>query len=229
MRIELAFHPMQWAKQAADSVDVMFDPDANTKPTSDNRNRTCSAFLRDAAKKPDVLLMIDDDVTPQRNPLTLVPMMCAEDSPYDVIGLPTPAWQPQIDPVNPLRWMVFDVNEDEETLVQDAAKLNAPGMVQWDLVGSGAIMIHRRVLESHWMRAPFADKFNRDGHRVRGHDFNFSHRCRAAEFGVWASMDHRCGHSPRVELLDIARMMALQERKAEPVYHAAVMPDWAAS
>ena len=225
VRIELAVKPTQWATECADTIRLAIDADASSKPTSDNRNRVCSAFVA-SEEHPEVLLMVDADVIPLCNPLPLAVKMCAEGSPYDVIGLPTAAWQPQLYPNHPLRWMLWDLGPNNE-LFQDETKLNAPGLVEWDLVGSGAIMIHRRVLEDPRMRAPFADKFNEDGWRTRGHDMHFSYRCKASGHRVWASGDHRCGHCPRIELVDIARTMVPKDR--EPVYTAAVMPSWAAS
>jgi len=209
IRPELAYAIAHWVLTGGDRLRVLIDPDANSKPTSDNRNRTCSRFLAHP-DKPEVLFMVDADIAAP-SPIPYALKMCEQDSPYDIIGMLCPAWQPITYPDAPLRWMAFDLSP-EGRLVQDKAKLNAPGLLRWDLVGSGALLIHRRVLEDPSMAAPFADRFDGRGFRVSGHDFEFCRRAGMAGYKTWVAMDARCGHQVTVDLADVARLLAHAEQ-----------------
>ena len=226
VRAEMMLTMVQWAQNGGWH---MYLAATDTKPTTDNRNRICAGFL-EMEQAPDVLLMIDEDIFVRRCPVPLVHDMMAPDSAYDVVGLMCPTWRPDRSASEPILWAAH--NLDGETLVQNI-DLNAQGLCEVDLVGSGAILIRRRVLEHPDMRAPFMDVFDADGLRKRGHDYEFCIRAKAAGFRVWLARDYVCGHSRQLEMLDVARMQhawdnerAMYERE---LMREAVMPGEASS
>jgi hypothetical protein len=228
IRTELMMAMISWAQSDAWNMILAA---SDTKPTTDNRNRICAEFLK-MERQPDVLMTVDADVFPRRCPAPLVRQMMEPDSPYDVIGLVCPTWRPDLSAANPIRWAVH--NLDGENLVP--ANLNTgDALVEVDLIGSGAILMRRNVLEDPHMRAPFMDVFSGQGFRKRGHDYHFCYRAKRLGYRIWAAPAHICGHSRQIELLDVVRMQQLWEaerERYERVLEAprmAEMPEWAAS
>jgi len=140
----------------------------------------------------------------------------------DVVGLLCPTWRPDLVREQPIRWAAFNADAGG-TLVQDF-DLNVKEPLEVAMVGSGAILIRREVLEHPAMRAPFMDVWTEEGTRMRGHDYNFCLRARAAGFGVWLDRSYVCGHLRLTELLDVAAACV-----APGVREADGVPEWAAS
>jgi len=171
---------------------------SRAQPVASNRNGIVKRFLVGDA---DYLLMLDHDQMfhPQQNPLDYV----FED--LDVVGFPTPLWKPDRSPTNPIRWNVW--LEDGEGNRTSGTLEEGAGLVECAAVGTGAILIARRVFEHPDLRAPFLDEWDEDGIRTRGEDLTFCERARAAGFRVYAAMDMPCGHLKEVNLLHMMRLM----------------------
>jgi len=162
------------------------------EPICSNRACIVNRFLKTDC---DYLLMIDDDVIPMHNPLELV---YADE---DIIGSPAKVRQ------NPqeLNWTAYVKAKDKDkdgyyptdfgTVSSDADLLKV------DIVGTGCILIKRRVLEK--LKAPFLVEFREDGTNKYGTDFAFCRRAAKAGFGIYTTPQRLCEHIKEVGLLDM--------------------------
>lgn len=148
----------------------------------EHRNQIVKDFLDTDC---DYLLMVDSDNPPPMNVLDLVELD------KDVIGLPTPInmeWQQGIPDV---RWNVFG---DDDLPVKETGE----GLQEVNMVGSGVILIARRVLEK--VKHPFTEIRNEDGLRIVGTDAAFCKRAKNAGFKIWTNWDYTCRHFKCVDL-----------------------------
>lgn len=160
------------------------------KPISHNRNQIVKDFM---VGDFDFLLMIDDDQAPiGDDPLELVRLNKA------IVGLPTPIYNEVKNPDNPIAW---NVGRDSEQGNWDLIQLEDVGLVEVDAVGTGIMLIARRVLEHPAMRAPFMDKFDEDGIRIQGLDFLFCRRAREAGFKVYVHTKYLSEHFVELPVL----------------------------
>jgi len=139
----------------------------------------------------DFLLSIDADNPPTKNPLDLVFLD------KDIMGLPTPQWY----------------SEDKYPIFWTALKKVPNGWDQWedrqglqqvDAVGSGCIIIKRKVFEAI-PDAPFERKWNKDGTQESGADFNFCEKARSRGFEIWTHFDYPCSHFKELDLLEVLK------------------------
>ncbi len=157
----------------------------------------------------EFLLLVDDDNPPQNNPLELA------DLDLDVVGLPTPVWHSEVRGDRPFYYNALKAVYLESGVVegfkpiQDAFPGFAfSGLHECDAVGTGCIMIARRVLErlmqlavgSQGMRAPFMRTWDDTGAVVMGNDYAFCTRAKAAGFKIHAHFDYMCHHHNELEL-----------------------------
>ena len=166
----------------------------------------------------DFLLSIDADNPPNQNPLDLVSLD------LDVVGCPTPVWHcdassPGDRPyyLNALREV-----EDEDGSIGfrplDAYEgFVSAGLQRADAVGTGCILIARRVLEKlaafsettgDPLASPFFRAWNPDGTVAMGNDYAFCRRARASGFEVWAHFDYTCKHFVEMEITEVVNSMA---------------------
>jgi len=134
----------------------------------------------------DYLLVIDADNPPRNNPLDLV------DLDLDVVGCPTPIWRPGSG--YPICWNAMDRVEDGWREHAEKA-----GLQEVDAVGSGCVLIARRVLAS--LEAPWVRVWDERGFVAEGTDFAFCRRAKAAGWRVWAHYDYPCEHHREVGLI----------------------------
>ena len=151
--------------------------DPTWKPCEYNRAR-----IHDEAvcKKYDWLLMIDADNPPQRNPLDLIDLNC------DVIGLPTLVYAK-----GGIYWNGMDWNESEQGW---NAHKTQEGLQEVDAVGSGCILIARRVLVALHHRQPWVREWDSRGFVTAGTDWAFCKRAKSAGYRVWMHYDYWCEH-----------------------------------
>lgn len=144
------------------------------------RNHIVRQFL---AGDWEALIMVDDDVVPATTMLSLVEGF---DS-YDVVAMPTFVWRPNLAPV-PVP-AVFGMSDIQ--LVGGGALRAA------EIVGTGCIAIHRRVLEG-LHEEPFTVGFE-DGRDVSD-DIMFCRAVRAAGFTIGADFTTGADHHTTVSL-----------------------------
>ena len=175
-----------------EGVELIFEEPSISwhNPICSNRNRIVKRFLKTDC---DFLLMMDDDIVPQHNPAQLV------FADKDIIGSPAKIRQD-----GGFNWVAYVYNKVVKGYVPvDFSEMDARfDLYPVDIVGTGCIMIKRRVLEK--LKAPFLIKFNRDGICEMGTDFAFCEKAKKAGFEIYTTgLDRVCEHWKQFGLLDI--------------------------
>ena len=149
----------------------------------EHRNKIVKDFLKTDL---EYLVMIDSDNPPPDNLLDLL----QEDK--DVIALPTPInmnWNGVTD----IYWSAFrDGMPIKET---------GSGLERVEAVGTGCIIIHRRVLEK--IKHPFTTIRDKEDLRTVGTDVAFCNRCKENDFKIYVAWDYPCRHYKDIDLLTI--------------------------
>jgi len=164
----------------------------NARPIQHNRNNIVLNFLKTDYT---YLCMIDNDIVPHGNIFDVLPLD------LDIIGLPCPQWKE-----DNLMWLVMKYIEEEKGFKQMDVN-NKRGIIETDAVGTGAILIHRRVLEHPEMKAPFNRSWTEDGLQNIGLDFLFCMRAKKLGFKVFAHLDFVCSNFVTVDLLKINNLL----------------------
>jgi len=159
------------------------------KTIDNNRNLIVKEFLETDY---DYLLMIDSDIIPTKNILDLVELD------KDVIGGVCPQWHE-----DDMYWVVMDRVEDGYKQVPIEKR---GGLKEVDAIGSGCMLIARRVLEK--VKAPFERKWSEDGIQELGLDFYFCQKAKNNRFKVWAHWEYVCSHWVRIDLLNVAKLLS---------------------
>ncbi len=144
-------------------------------------------------------LNIDADNPPTKNPLDLVELD------KDIMGLPTPVWHftGKKKGERPMYENVYRYSPEHNAYKEWSVK---EGLQKVDAVGTGCVLISRRVFANLKMRlAPFARKCNADGTVDRGNDISFCERATEQGFKVYAHYDYRCLHFNELELHEVGR------------------------
>jgi len=150
-------------------------------PVAHNRNAICKAFREGDS---DFLLMTDDDQFWQKNPLDAVELD------LDVLGFPTHVFQPKREPVSPIRWNVVKLPGEQKGAIREVKG-----------IGSGSLLIARRVLVHPDLRDPFQDRFDDEGLRQASEDLWFCEKAREAGFKIWMAANNPCHHIKPVDLM----------------------------
>ena len=132
----------------------------------------------------------------QTNPLDLI------DLDLDIVGIPTPVWH----------WVG---KNGERPIYFNAYKKVVGGYTEWpdknglqevDAIGSGCMLISRRVFEDPEMRKkPFLRVWNDDGTVERGCDIAFCERAKKRGFKVWAHYNYMADHIVKVSLIEVLK------------------------
>lgn len=161
--------------------DVVIEPH-NDKPISNNRNKIVQRFL---GKEYDYLLMIDSDIVPSPSVINLA------DYQKDVIGALCFMYQKgQIMPV------AFE--RKSEGMYSQIDIADKDGIVEIDAVGTGCIMLSRKVLEA--VKSPFSNEYDPDGIKLYGLDIAFCKKAKEKGFKIFVNLDYICDHWVNVNL-----------------------------
>lgn len=194
IKVELAKLILYWQMKNEYDIMVAFP---NDKPIEDNRNRLVGKFMETDC---DWLVQIDDDVVPPENYLDLILYN------KDVISGVCYAYRQ--DAIVPL---ILGKNE-EDGLWKNLDVNPNDGLIEVDSMGTGAMIIHRRVFENPEMRKhPFQSIWNEDGTRKKGLDLMFCEKAKQQGFGVWCHLKYKCSHIVEVDLMEIERAMIIRE------------------
>ena len=157
-------------------------------PISSNRNRIVKRFK---ATDNDFLLMLDDDIVPLDNPAEFV------FADKDIIGFPAPVRQAG----GQLNWVAYVKYPDRDDYAPiDFARIDdTVELLKVDVVGTGCILIARRVLET--LKAPFHTDFDEDGILEIGTDFAFCRKAAVAGFEIFTAPQRVCEHHKSVGML----------------------------
>lgn len=158
------------------------------RPIANNRNKIVLKFLEGDW---DYLLMLDDDTVPHRSPLDLI------DADKDIIGYPYPQWNE-----GDIYWLAMDQDGDGYKPIPPERR---HGLQQVDAIGTGCILIKRKVLEE--VRAPFMRKWSEDGIAELGLDFYFCQKAKDAGFEVWCDWRAPCSHFKTLDLIEVLGLL----------------------
>ena len=160
-------------------------------PYVNNLHHCVKDFLRGGE---DYWLSIDTDNPPINNPLDLIEYDC------DVIGLPTPVWCNKVKGDRPYYFNALDWDNKEQAYRPHE---NMKGLQEVDAVGSGCILIARRVILKLKDQQPFMRQWNQDGTVNTGGDYSFCQKVKKAGFKIWAHYGYPCHHFNETSLIEI--------------------------
>lgn len=149
------------------------------KPISNNRNRIVNDFL--SMKEYDYLMMIDGDNIPPINILDLADLQ------KDIIGALCFMYQKQ-------QIVPLCLRKNQEGSYAPFDIKGGEGLVECDAVGTGCILIARRVLEDPRLQGAFINEYDADGFRKYGLDIAFCRRAKEAGFKVHCHTDYPISH-----------------------------------
>jgi len=159
----------------------------NDKPITFNRNEIVKSFLKSPC---DYLLMIDDDVVPPLGILNLA------DFQKDIIGALCFAFTHNM--VVPIAW---NRRADGQYWLSDLD--GNDGLQKVDAVGTGCIMISRKVLENPWWQNNggwFKNEYDKTGHKKEGNDLAFCRKAEDLGYKVYTHTDYICSHIVPMDL-----------------------------
>lgn len=180
---------------------VFFSAPAD-KPIQHNRNKIVQDFLK--KKEYDYLMMLDSDVVPPANIIRLA------DYDEDVIGALCFAFKKTDAGMNAIMPLILEKFKREDGLWRYRVKDDldgSEGLVEADAVGTGCIMVHRRVLEDERMKRPFKNYYDENGLRIEGLDLSFCRRVKECGYKVFAHLDFPCSHWTDMDLKDLYESM----------------------
>ena len=155
------------------------------KPISYNRNDICKRFLE---TDHDYLLMFDGDCIPEN----IERILDMADYDKDIIGATCFGF------VN--RMIVPFAMKQRPDFKYDVIDTDLNnGVIEVDAIGSGVMMIARRVLEK--LPYPFRNEYDPEGMKTKGLDFNFCRRAKLLGFKVWVDTDNLTSHWTTIDLL----------------------------
>jgi len=185
VRVELAINWLRWVTNPRYQVTIY--PTLNVQPTPVARNQIVKAFLDSNC---EYLLMIDSNVIPPQNILDLalldkdivggVCFICKDNKLIPVVLKEVPNG--------------FSVYDD----------LPSNTLMEVDAIGTGCIMIKRKVLEE-WSQPYFEFRFDVDGMLSIGEDFYFCQKAKSLSYNILVHTGYLCAHYSSVDLTGIAQ------------------------
>ncbi len=170
--------------------------DPTHKPYENNLHHIVNEFI---SGNYDYWLNIDADNPPMRNPLDLIELD------RDIIGCPTPVYHftDKIKGERPWYENVYQYIPEEDAYIEYPIK---QGFQKVDAVGTGCILIARRVFDHPEMRkGVFTRKLNPDGTVNKGNDISFCERATKHGFQIFAHYDYKCQHFNEIEMHEMIR------------------------
>lgn len=139
---------------------------------------------------------IDADNPPLKNVFDLVELD------KDVICCPTPVWCPTAKCNRPYYFTGYMKKEYGYTEYS-----NPEGLQEVDAIGSGCMVISRRVLEHQSMKSCFTRFTYENGVVFKGADISFSERAKGCGFKLYTHYGYICDHYKELSLLNVAARM----------------------
>lgn len=139
----------------------------------------------------DYLLTLDADNPPIKNPLDLIEFDC------DIISCPTPIWR-VVPGSKSWHFNALDVKGNGYV-----PHKNCTGLQEVDAVGTGCILIARRVMLKLKNQQLFSRIWNKNGIVEISCDYAFCCKAKKAGFRVWAHYDYQCQHYNELDLIEV--------------------------
>jgi hypothetical protein len=166
------------------------------KPIESNRNQIVQDFLKTDC---EWLVQIDDDCVPPLNYLDLI--LYNKDI---ITGVCYAYRQSSLVPLILKKQSKSGLWENKECNA-------AEGLTEVDSIGTGAIIIHRRVFTTELQKHPFQSVWNEDGTRKKGQDLYFCEKAKAAGFEIWCHLQYKVSHIVEVDLVEIEKGFIVRE------------------
>jgi len=164
--------------------------ETNKRPIEHNINSIQKRFLE---SNNDYLLLIDDDITPLKNPLDLVLLN------KDIISCVVPTWKSNEIETDIL--FLSLIKKDDGYIQVPVSNRN--GLMEVDVVSNGCLIVSRRVLEK--VNPMSIRLFDKNGLQKLGHDFNFCEKAKKKGFKVWVNWDYVCDHNGILKTLELLK------------------------
>lgn len=176
------------------NYNITFHPCHKVDPVMAARNLSGKWFLENT--KADWLCMIDNDMAPQMNLLTLLDSAHAY---HDILlpqmhlwnethRFPALCWEPK-----------EDLGGQVKLSAQECQQFMSRKFVELNGGGTGCVFIRRHVLEQ--MPYPwFRREFDADGKMTASEDMLFMHDAVKQGFRIWGATEHVVGHYRSVDL-----------------------------
>jgi hypothetical protein len=166
------------------------------KPIESNRNKIVQDFLKTDC---EWLVQIDDDCVPPLNYLDLIL--------YNKDIITGVCYAYRQDSIVPLILR----KQSKSGLWENKECNPAEGLIEVDSIGTGAIIIHRRVFTPELQKHPFESVWNEDGTRKKGQDLHFCEKAKEAGFEIWCHLQYRVAHIVEVNLAEIETGFIVRE------------------
>jgi len=141
----------------------------------------------------DFWLTMDDDNPPTKNPLDLIELDC------DIIGMPTPVWHSAVKGDRPYYFNALDAEDGG----WKPHEFITSGIEEVDAVGSGCMLISRRVMLAMQDDLPFMRQWKANGRVDVGCDYSFCRKAKAKGFRIWSHPEYVCNHFNELPLLEV--------------------------
>lgn len=171
-------------------------------PYVDNLHACMNDFLNGGE---DFWLSMDDDNPPTKNPIDLVELD------LDVVGFPTPVWHSAVKGDRP--WYFNALTKVGEEGYKPLPNERCKGLQEVDAIGSGCFMVSRRVMLALKDQQPFMRQWGKDGRVIKGGDYSFCDKVKAAGFRIWAHFDYICDHFNELSLLETIKSFNMMYEK----------------
>lgn len=145
----------------------------------------------------DFWVTFDDDNPPRKNILDIIELN------LDVVGCPTPVWCNAKPGDYPVYYNGLRKVEGGYLPLHG----NLSGLKEVDAVGSGCMIIARRVLEKMKSDPPhdrwFMRQWNENGEVEVGGDYSFCERAKRHGFRIYCHYDYPCYHFNEIEITEV--------------------------
>lgn len=187
---ELAMRLVQWSNQKSIPVMIMYEP--FSAPVDHARNRIVERFLSTDCTH---LMMIDDDIVP---PMDALERLLFHDK--EIVAAACPMIGPDKKGNLVVSYNAYAMDEDNVSI----PLIDASGLVQCDAVGTGCIMIKRKVLENMHAIAPFLTRYNeKTGIKEMGEDIYFCKLASDMMIDIYSDFKLKCKHIKSCNLLEL--------------------------
>lgn len=170
------------------------------KPIAQNRNLTVQRFLK--MDNMDYLMFLDNDIIPPKNIMNLV------DHDKDIVGGLCFAFMDNR--ITPLALRRQDPVPEGQKPYKVIDFKGTEGLVEVDAIGTGHMIIARRVLEKI-THQPFCNQYDDMGVKTLGLDLSFCYKAKQEGYKVWCHLSYPCAHWTETNLMDFYTALAEKE------------------
>ncbi len=171
----------------------------------------CNRIVRDRPQVADYVLIVGADTVPPVNLFDILFEMQkkGEELP-DVIGFPVPIWRGTNKPPT----VAINIQPLEDQLILDLES----GLTERAAIGSGTLLISRKIMDDPRMRGAFRFAYDEDGVTQQGEDHAYCQTARENGYKVWSADKHICDHFQEIGLLSVREAIYAAEVGVDALY-----------